>query len=142
MSGFPQDTHVIVVEDNPNNMLVILKLLKLIGIEHCNWHTSGQQAVDFVKCMSQSNAERRPDLILLDIGLPYEDGYGVLAELRTDPYLKDTRVVAVTAHVSQDAVQHAKQAGFDGFIGKPIDPLRFPDQIRQILAGESVWEPM
>jgi two-component system cell cycle response regulator DivK len=142
MSGFPQDTHVIVVEDNPNNMLVILKLLKLIGIEHCNWHTSGQQAVDFVKCMSQSSAERRPDLILLDIGLPYEDGYGVLAELRADPSLKDTRVVAVTAHVSREEVQRARQAGFDGFIGKPIDPLRFPDQIRQILAGESVWEPM
>ena len=142
MNGLPHDIHVIVVEDNPNNMLVILKLLKLIGIEHCNWHTSGQEVVDFVKCMSQSNAERRPDLILLDIGLPYEDGYEILTELRADPYLKDTRVVAVTAHTSREEVQRARQAGFDGFIGKPIDPLRFPEQIRQILAGGSVWEPM
>jgi two-component system cell cycle response regulator DivK len=37
-------------------------------------------------------------------------------------------------------MKRAQAAGFDGFIGKPIDPQRFPKQIQQILAGESVWE--
>jgi two-component system cell cycle response regulator DivK len=54
--------------------------------------------------------------------------------------LQHTRVVAVTAHHSPTEMQRARAAGFDGFIGKPIDPARFPDQIRRILAGESVWE--
>jgi two-component system cell cycle response regulator DivK len=46
----------------------------------------------------------------------------------------------VTAEASQDQMTKAKNSGFDGFLGKPLDPDRFPDQIRRILAGESVWE--
>jgi two-component system cell cycle response regulator DivK len=135
------DPHVIVVEDNANNLLILLKLLKLIGVERVNWHTSGQQVVQFVHAMSQANIQGRPDLILLDIGLPGEDGYAVLAQLRADPSLRHTRVAAVTVHNSPDEVRRAQAAGFDGFIGKPIDAERFPDQIRRILAGEDVWEP-
>jgi two-component system cell cycle response regulator DivK len=37
-------------------------------------------------------------------------------------------------------MKKAQDSGFDGFLGKPLDPDRFPDQIRRILAGESVWE--
>jgi two-component system cell cycle response regulator DivK len=137
----PAEAHIIIVEDNANNLLIIMKLLKLAGVERINWHTSGRQVVQFVQAMSQANVAGRPDLILLDIGLPGEDGYAVLAELRADPSLQQTRVVAVTVHNSPEEVQHGQAAGFDGFIGKPLDPARFPDQVRRILRGESVWEP-
>ena len=80
------------------------------------------------------------DLILLDIRLPYEDGYGALQRIRASENLKDTLVVAVTAEASTQQMNKARQAGFDGFLGKPLDPDRFPDQIQQILAGEPVWE--
>lgn len=140
MAVSPAEAHVIIVEDNQNNMLVLLKLLKLIGVERINWHTSGKQVVQFVHDMSQANISQRPDLILLDIGLPGEDGYAILAQLRADPSLKQTRVVAVTARASPTELERARQAGFDGFIGKPINPQRFPGQIRQLLAGEPVWE--
>jgi two-component system cell cycle response regulator DivK len=46
----------------------------------------------------------------------------------------------VTAEASTDQMNKAKSAGFDGFLGKPLDPDKFPDQIRRILNGESVWE--
>jgi two-component system cell cycle response regulator DivK len=45
----------------------------------------------------------------------------------------------VTAEASQEQLQKARTAGFDGFIGKPLDPDRFPDQIRSILSGQPVW---
>jgi two-component system cell cycle response regulator DivK len=80
------------------------------------------------------------DLILLDIRLPYEDGYGALQRIRASENLKDTLVIAVTAEASTHQMNKARQAGFDGFLGKPLDPDRFPDQIQQILAGEQVWE--
>ena len=54
--------------------------------------------------------------------------------------LKDTLVIAVTAESSVEQMKKAREANFNGFIGKPLDPDRFPDQIRRILAGESVWE--
>jgi two-component system cell cycle response regulator DivK len=76
----------------------------------------------------------------MDIRLPYEDGYGALKKIRSSPALKDTLVVAVTAEASLEQISKAKSSGFDGFLGKPLDMDRFPDQIRRILAGEPVWE--
>jgi len=76
----------------------------------------------------------------MDIRLPYEDGFGALQKIRNSPSLKRTRVAAVTAEASAEQMRKAREASFDGFIGKPIDPDRFPDQIRRILAGEPVWE--
>jgi two-component system cell cycle response regulator DivK len=76
----------------------------------------------------------------MDIRLPYEDGYGALRKIRASPALKDTPVVAVTAEASQEQVSKARQSGFNGFLGKPLDMDRFPDQIQRILNGEPVWE--
>jgi two-component system cell cycle response regulator DivK len=77
--------------------------------------------------------------VLLDIHIPDEDGYAVLQRLRGDVRFKDTRIVAVTADASQESMMRAKSAGFDGFIGKPLDPDEFPNQIKYILQGQAVW---
>jgi two-component system cell cycle response regulator DivK len=80
------------------------------------------------------------DLILMDIRLPYEDGYSALRKVRQSPRLKGVPVIAVTAEASQEQMNKARQSGFNGFLGKPLDPDRFPDQIQRILDGEPVWE--
>lgn len=82
----------------------------------------------------------RLDLILMDLRLPYEDGYGALKKIRQSPRLKNTPIVAVTAEASVEQINKARASGFDGFIAKPLDIDRFPDQIQRILAGEAVWE--
>jgi two-component system cell cycle response regulator DivK len=76
----------------------------------------------------------------MDIRLPYEDGYGALKKIRSSPSLKGTKVVAVTAEASVKEMNKTKESGFDGFIGKPLDPDRFPEQIKRILSGEKIWE--
>lgn len=129
----PEDATVLVVEDNVSNFVLIARLLGYMGI-HCEWKTSGYEVVEFADTLP------RLDLILLDIRLPYEDGYSALQKIRKAERLKSTRVVAVTAEASREQMTKAKESGFDGFLGKPLDPDRFPDQIRQILAGEEVWE--
>jgi two-component system cell cycle response regulator DivK len=134
----PSEAHVIVVEDNAGNLIVIMKLLQMAGIERLNWRTTGKEVVRFIRDMSPDETDG-PDLILLDISLPGEDGFEILAALRADPLLQNTRVVAVTMHNSPAEMEQARQAGFDSFIGKPLDPKKFPNQIRQILAGEPVW---
>jgi two-component system cell cycle response regulator DivK len=75
----------------------------------------------------------------MDIHLPYEDGFEALTRLRTEPRFKDTLIVAITADANEGTFKRARQAGFDGFIGKPIDPDHFPEQIKAILRGEAVW---
>ena len=129
----PEEATVLVVEDNVSNFVLIARLLGYMGI-HCEWKTSGYEVVEFADTLP------RVDLILMDIRLPYEDGYAALRKIRGSPSLKDTLVVAVTAEASREQLNKAREAGFDGFIGNPLDPERFPDQVRRILAGEPVWE--
>ena len=129
----PKGATVLVVEDNVSNFVLIARMLGYMGI-HCEWKTSGYEVVEYADTLP------RLDLILMDIRLPYEDGYGALQKIRTSSSLKDTLVIAVTAEASVDQMKKAREANFDGFIGKPLDPDRFPDQIRRILAGEPVWE--
>jgi two-component system, cell cycle response regulator DivK len=129
----PKDATVLVVEDNVSNFVLIARMLGYMGI-HCEWKTSGYEVVEYADTLP------RLDLILMDIRLPYEDGYGALRKIRASSALKDTLVVAVTAEASLEQINKARQAGFDGFLGKPLDMDRFPDQIRRILNGEAVWE--
>jgi two-component system, cell cycle response regulator DivK len=129
----PQDATVLVVEDNVSNFVLIARMLGYMGI-HCEWKTSGYEVVEYADTLP------RLDLILMDIRLPYEDGYGALKKIRSSPSLTDTLVVAVTAEASQEQIKKARDSGFDGFLGKPLDPDRFPEQISRILAHEPVWE--
>jgi len=83
--------------------------------------------------------EKKFDLVFLDLQLPKKDGYAILEEIRADPRLAPMRVVALTANVSRREVERCRAAGFDGFIGKPIDGRRFSALLRKILKGEAVW---
>ncbi|MCS6993378.1 MAG: response regulator [Anaerolineales bacterium] len=131
--GISKDTTVLVVEDNVSNFVLIARLLGFMGI-HCEWKTSGYEVVEYADTLP------RLDLILMDIRLPYEDGYGAMKKIRQSERLKSVPIIAVTAEASQEQMNKARAAGFNGFLGKPLDPDRFPDQIRRILSGEPVWE--
>jgi len=129
----PKDAAVLVVEDNVSNFVLIARMLGYLGI-HCEWKTSGYEVVEYADTLP------RLDLILMDIRLPYEDGYGALKKIRASERFKSVPIIAVTAEASHEQMKKAKESGFDGFLGKPLDPDRFPDQIRRILNGEPVWE--
>ena len=131
--NIPTETTVLVVEDNVSNFVLIARMLGYLGI-HCEWKTSGYEVVEYADTLPHL------DLILMDIRLPYEDGYGALKKIRSADHLKSIPIVAVTAEASEDQMRKARESGFDGFLGKPLDPDRFPEQIRRILSGERVWE--
>ena len=132
-SSIPKDAAVLVVEDNVSNFVLIARILGYLGI-HCEWKTSGYEVLEYADTLP------RLDLILMDIRLPYEDGFGAQQKLRASDRFKSVPIVAVTAEANVEQMNKARQAGFDGFLGKPLDPDRFPEQIRRILNGESVWE--
>jgi two-component system cell cycle response regulator DivK len=130
-----QDICVLIVEDNVRNYALLARLLSFMGVKRTEWRRSGWQVPEFAQ-----DAMSQVDLILLDIHLPDEDGYEVLTRLREEQHFQDTRIVAVTADITSVNLARAQSAGFDGFLAKPIDVDHFPDQIRRILQGESVWE--
>jgi two-component system, cell cycle response regulator DivK len=133
MPTMSKDAVVLVVEDNVSNFVLIARMLGFLGI-HCEWKTSGYEVVEYADTLP------KVDLILMDIRLPYEDGYTALRKIRQSSRLKDIPVIAVTAEASLEQMNKARQSGFDGFLGKPLDPDLFPDQIQRILSGEPVWE--
>ncbi|MEK6222117.1 MAG: response regulator [Chloroflexota bacterium] len=129
----PREATVLVVEDNVSNFVLIARMLGYMGI-HCEWKTSGYEVVEYADTLPQL------DLILMDIRLPYEDGFGALRKIRNSPSLHATKVVAVSAEASVEHMNKSRTSGFDGFIGKPLDPDVFPDQIQKILSGAQVWD--
>ncbi len=134
----PQEASVIVVEDNADNLFIVVDMLRAdVQVKYCNARASGRQ---FFKLL-ETQPDLLVDLILLDIQIPYENGYAVLQQIRATPRVSEARVVAVTANVMPQDMVKARSAGFDGFIGKPLDTDRFPRQIERILHGEAVWEP-
>jgi CheY-like chemotaxis protein len=134
----PTDAVVLVVEDNRDNLFIVTELLRAkLKVKHVSGYTSGREFFQFLI----ENSTIQPDLILLDLQLPQEDGYTLLRKIRAHPQLQEACVLAVTANIMADDVKRVQAAEFDGFIGKPIDRSRFSLQIQRALAGEAVWDP-
>lgn len=128
-----QNTMALVVEDDPSGLSILSVMLRRIGIRTV-MERYARSAVETAKQMD------KVDVIFLDLGLPDGDGYEVLTQLKKEPALKQVPVVAVTARDATTEMAKAQAAGFDGFLGKPLNRNRFPDQVRRIFAGEGVWE--
>jgi two-component system, cell cycle response regulator DivK len=129
----PAQLSVLVVEDNVPNFMLVARMLEALGMQ-CEWKTSGYEVLEYAEALP------RIDLILMDIRLPYEDGFEAGEKLRKSERFRSVPILAVSAVTNRSQVDKAKAAGFNGFLGKPLDPDRFPDQVRRVLNGEQVWE--
>ena len=123
--------NILVVEDNPDNMKLVATILRLKG-HVVQQQMDGEGLLDRI-------ATDRPDLVLMDVQLPGRDGFALLEEIRRSP-TPMLRVVALTAHAMSGDRDRALEAGFDGYITKPLDVTRFPDQVLRALAGEMVTD--
>lgn len=118
---------IVVVEDQPDNLKLITALLTIKGHQVIGL-ASGEAVVTTLR-----TEDPTPDLVLLDIQLPGRDGYSILGDLKTMPGEHRWKVVALTAHAMPGDREKALAAGFDGYIAKPIDVRRFPDEVAQYL---------
>jgi two-component system, cell cycle response regulator DivK len=116
---------ILIVEDNPRNLKLVRDVLQAKGYATLE----AGSAEDGIKLA----AERQPDLILMDIQLPGMSGIEALNVLRADPRFAATPVVAVTASVMEQTRKQITEAGFDGYIGKPINIKEFLDTVRGAL---------
>jgi len=123
--------HALIIDDNARNLSVLALLLREQGVE-------ATPIVNPKQIDAILGAEEQVDLIFLDLELPGMSGYDVFDRLRTDERFGSVPVIAYTVHSNE--IARAQQLGFDSFIGKPLDPDKFPDQLARILKGEPVWE--
>jgi len=118
---------VLIVEDNPDNMLSVKALLSddFTVLEAVN----GMEGVE--------KAERfKPNLILMDIALPQMDGIEAFKIIRNEPGLQHIKVIALTASAMTRDREIVLSHGFDAFIAKPIDEQEFFDTINTTLYGK------
>lgn len=108
---------VLIVEDNPRNMNLVRDVLQVKGHETLEATTAEDGIVLAV--------ERRPDLVLMDIQLPGMNGIDALRVLRGDPATAGIPVIAVTASVMQQDRKLILEAGFDSYLGKPLNLAEF-----------------
>lgn len=118
--------NILIVEDSPDNMKLFRTLLALRG--HQVTELSGGDR------LLETIGRSTPDLVLMDIQLPGKDGFTLLEEIRRSPYA-GLRVVALTAHAMTGDRERALQAGFNGYVTKPIDVRSFPEQVQRALTG-------
>jgi two-component system cell cycle response regulator DivK len=124
-------THVIlVVEDNERNLKLLRDVLEYAGYD-VRVARTGEDGVTLA-------VKEPPDLVLMDLQLPGIDGMEALRQLRASPRTADIPVVAVTAQAMKQDRERVLQAGFDGYVEKPISVRAFPEQVRGFLSGGEV----
>jgi two-component system, cell cycle response regulator DivK len=125
-----QTKHALVIDDNANNLEVLEELLGMIGLS-CTLVQQAGQLDDALASLTQL------DIVFLDLEMPHVNGYEMLEMLRQE-IGEDIPIVACTVHLNE--ISTAREQGFHSFLGKPLNPNRFADQVRRIIDGEPVWE--
>jgi two-component system, cell cycle response regulator DivK len=119
---------ILVIEDNEKNMYLVTFILEKSGYRVL-------QATDGLAGIRMAR-EEKPDLILLDILLPFMDGYDIARQLTSTGELGRTPIVAVTSYAMSGDREHALAAGCTGYIEKPINPATFLTEVEQYLGGK------
>jgi CheY-like chemotaxis protein len=124
---------ILVVDDNPAGQLLVTTVLELEGF---NVDTAGSAAE-----VLQRLHDPTPDLILMDVQLPGQDGLSLTRQLKADPATASIRIVALTAYAMEGDRELAIAAGCIGYITKPIDTRNLGNQVRNFLKMELI-EPV
>jgi CheY-like chemotaxis protein len=130
-----QQPVLVYVEDDENSILVMKMVVeRVMGLPKL--HVL-QSRTDFVQQVKELGVV--PDVFLLDIQMKPYGGLELLSMLRGDPQFTESKVIALTASVTNEEVSLLKSGGFDGAIAKPLNIDVFPDLIARIINGEHVW---
>ena len=116
---------VLIIEDNDKNMKLARDVLQAKGYQTLEAVT-GEEGVKLVK-------EKKPDLVLMDIQLPGINGIEAFRQIRGDANTRGIPVVALTASVTPTDRSAIAAAGFDAFLGKPIDLKEFLDTVKRLV---------
>ena len=116
---------ILLVEDNLKNLKLCKDLLGLRGYSVLE-ATDGEEGINIARL-------HRPDLVIMDIQLPVLSGLEAVRILREKSETKSIPIIALTAFAMKGDEERFLQAGFDGYIPKPIDTRRFVDQVKEFL---------
>ncbi|HYU35260.1 MAG TPA: response regulator [Thermoanaerobaculia bacterium] len=121
---------IFVVDDNPVNLKLACDVLEFEGYS-IGRAADAEEAQEILK-------HTIPDLILMDIALPGMDGLTLTRKLKADARLQHVPIIALTAFAMKGDDQKALAAGCDGYITKPIDTRKLPQQVADVLSAAAL----
>jgi two-component system cell cycle response regulator DivK len=118
---------ILVVEDNELNLKLFCDLLRAHGYA-AEPVRDGREAVARARAFG-------PDLVVMDIQMPYISGLELIEQLKADAELRRTPIMAVTAYAAKGDEERIRDAGAEGYVSKPISVVRFVEAVRALLAA-------
>jgi CheY-like chemotaxis protein len=115
----------LIAEDNPVNRELLRELLEVRGYE-VEEACDGEEALEMIE-------RTQPNILLLDLNMPNLDGFGVVRKVRENPRLSDLPVLAVTAYAMRGDRERVLNAGFDGYLSKPISAVSLAEELERLL---------
>jgi len=117
---------ILLVEDSLTAARLTMGGLKSGQVQHrLTWVTNGEDALEFVRQAGKFSRAPRPDLILLDLGLPKKDGREVLRDIKADPSLTGIPVVVLTASTDQEDRLASERLQVEAYLTKPVNLEKF-----------------
>lgn len=123
--------HALIIDDKHSNVEVMTMLLDKEGVNY----TTLLSPRTLLETLDQLSSL---DVVFLDLELPNYNGFEVLQDLRRHPLTTSVPIIAYSVHISE--LNEARDAGFDGFLSKPLNMSHFPNQLQKIFNHEPVWE--
>ncbi len=120
-------TTVLVAEDDDDILLLVATRLKRDGYDVVTAR-NGEEALELVR-------DRKPDVAVLDIGMPPPDGLEVIRQIRSDGELASMRLILLTAKAQASDIQRGIDAGADAYVSKPFSPAELSARVAALLDG-------
>ena len=118
---------VLIIEDNEDNRMVASTMLRHVGYRVAEAVT-GNDGLAAARAL-------HPAVILMDVGLPDVDGWTITRQLKVGSDTRHIPVIAYTAHVQPEDWQMAYRVGCDGYLTKPMEPIRLVHEVARVLAA-------
>ncbi len=118
---------ILVVEDNELNLKLFCDLLRAHSYQ-AEPVRDGREALERARAFA-------PDLVVMDIQMPYITGLELIEQMKGDPELRPTPIMAVTAYAAKGDEERIRDAGAEGYVSKPISVIRFVEAVRTLLAA-------
>src|SRR5262245_15441804 len=124
---------ILLVEDNRMDAHFAIRALERANFKHrCTLVVNGDEALQYLRCEGIFARAPRPDLILLDLGLPKKDGREVLADVRADERLREIPIVVMTGSTAEEDIAHTQFLQVESYLTKPVNLDKFLDVIREL----------
>jgi CheY-like chemotaxis protein len=129
--------NILLVEDNPADMRMLKDLLEeKPSSPVLNWVTDGYEALDYVCQRNEYREVTRPDVILLDLGLPRISGYDVLKKLKEEPTYAGIPIIILTTSRNPFDRSQCEALGADVFVSKPHSLKGYEALVQQLISQE------